>query len=60
MFWSDQQASGHRDETKKLKAYIVKMKKELAEVRGKGAEGEEDLKRQLEGLRAATETGQQR
>lgn len=36
------------------------MKKELAEVRGKGAVGEEDLKRQLEELRAASEAGQQR
>lgn len=56
----DQQASAHRDEAKKLKAYIVKMKKELAEVRGKGAVGEEDLKRQLEELRAAAEAEQQR
>lgn len=55
-----QQASAHRDETKKLKAYIVKIKKELADARGKAAapsEEREDLQRQLE---ASVEAGQQR
>ena len=64
---ADERTESHRDETKKLKAYIVKMKKELAETRDKMAtdsassETERaELQRQLDALREAVGAGQQR
>ena len=63
MFHTDEQASAHKDETKKLKAFIVKMKREMADLRGKMAvpvEEREELQRQLGELRASVEAGNQR
>ena len=63
---ADQQAEGHREETKKLKAYVVKMKKELAEARDKMAtsalssEEKAELQRQLDEMRESVGAGQQR
>ena len=63
MFHTDEQAIAHKDETKKLKAFIVKMKREMADLRGKMAvpvEEREELQRQLGELRASVEAGNQR
>ena len=61
---ADEQTESHRDETKKLKAYIVKMKKELAETRDRMATDSvterAELQRQLNVLREDVGTGQQR
>ena len=59
---ADERTESHRDETKKLKAYIVKMKKELAETRDSASSETEraELQRQLNALREAVGAGQQR
>ena len=64
MVAAGQLTESHREETKKLKAYIVKMKKELSEARDKMAtaaasstDEKAELQRQLEAMK---EAGQQR
>ena len=61
------ETESHNDETKKLKAYIMKMKKELAETRDKMAatnsssdNEKAELQRQLDEMKATLGAEQQR